>query len=547
MYIDQSHDNDPIDVLNEIACNYNRSILFKTSCPFPLAKVLRDGVHTDYEYEGDQLVGSGNESVVYGGNNLPGNPSSYRGRTMEWSNLSDLRRIDDIDLKYNFAGMRISKERDNDRTKYFWSGNRLLAEHRTTTLSDSVWDMLVDETLPIYTDSTLIQYLYGTNGLIGFTIKGDDTAEETYYFQHNLQGDVVRICDEDGTILAQYVYDAWGNHVVLDSKGKENHDDGFIGNINPIRYRSYYFDIETGLYYLKARYYDPSTGRFVNADSMSELDPDKINGLNLYTYCGSNPVMRIDPTGGSSLTKWFKDKVIDPVVNWVDEHSELLITVVVIVAVVALTIATAGLAAPVAGMFGSALLGSIAAGAVVGAIGGAIMGAGISIVSQGLSNGYGNIDWGSVGKEAFIGAVTGAVLGGIGGGIGHGVKAAMAARTAASAERAGVAAKNAVSLRGMTAYEKGLMGEEHVSKVTGLIKTKEGIDFVGREILPDFVGKNALHESKNVARLSMSPQLRIYLAYTEEKGLDMFVWVRQNTIVSKAIKESKIILRYFPW
>ena len=73
-----------------------------------------------------------------------------------------------------------------------------------------------------------------------------------------------------------------------------------VGNANPFRYRSYYFDEETGLYYLNSRYYDPETGRFVNADDISFLDPETINGLNLYAYCGDNPVMLTDPTGRKS-------------------------------------------------------------------------------------------------------------------------------------------------------------------------------------------------------------------------------------------------------
>ena len=70
-----------------------------------------------------------------------------------------------------------------------------------------------------------------------------------------------------------------------------------IGNINPIRYRGYYYDTETGLYYLKARYYDPETGRFISQDNVSYLDPEHVMGLNLYLYCNNNPVMYTDPTG----------------------------------------------------------------------------------------------------------------------------------------------------------------------------------------------------------------------------------------------------------
>ena len=68
--------------------------------------------------------------------------------------------------------------------------------------------------------------------------------------------------------------DAWGNHKVLDAAGTENTSDDFIGNINPIRYRGYYYDTETNLYYLISRYYDPEIGRFINNDSIDYIDPE---------------------------------------------------------------------------------------------------------------------------------------------------------------------------------------------------------------------------------------------------------------------------------
>ena len=84
---------------------------------------------------------------------------------------------------------------------------------------------------------------------------------------------------------------------MLDADGNEITDSYHIGRLNPYRYRGYYFDEETGLYYLQSRYYDPETGRFLNADTVEYLDPETINGLNLYAYCGNNPVMYSDPSG----------------------------------------------------------------------------------------------------------------------------------------------------------------------------------------------------------------------------------------------------------
>ena len=102
--------------------------------------------------------------------------------------------------------------------------------------------------------------------------------------------------------MVQYVYDAWGNHVVLDSNGNDLTDPNHIGNRNPFRYRGYFYDVETGLYYLQTRYYDPEVGRFLNMDDISYADPEQIHGLNLYAYCGNNPVNNIDPTGHFIIT-----------------------------------------------------------------------------------------------------------------------------------------------------------------------------------------------------------------------------------------------------
>jgi RHS repeat-associated protein len=112
-----------------------------------------------------------------------------------------------------------------------------------------------------------------------------------------MQGDITHITDSDGNVEAEYVYDAWGSHKVFDASGSEIGDPDFIGNVNPIRYRGYYFDSETGLYYLKTRYYDPEAGRFLSPDGLSNVHREAINGLNLYAYCGNNPVMFTDHSG----------------------------------------------------------------------------------------------------------------------------------------------------------------------------------------------------------------------------------------------------------
>ena len=105
---------------------------------------------------------------------------------------------------------------------------------------------------------------------------------QKYVYRKNLQGDIVAILDECGCTRGTYEYDAWGK--IIWQGGSE------LLTINPFRYRGYYYDEETGLYYLNSRYYDPETGRFISPDSINYLESGAYNGLNLYAYCGNNPV-----------------------------------------------------------------------------------------------------------------------------------------------------------------------------------------------------------------------------------------------------------------
>ena len=124
----------------------------------------------------------------------------------------------------------------------------------------------------------MLIYIYDENGSpIGVKHRNKNFAAEqleTYLYGKNLQGDIIAIYNASGT-------QATG-----------------IGAKNALRYRGYYYDTETGLYYLQSRYYDPAVGRFISADNISNLGADgELNGYNLYAYCGNNPVNRIDPTG----------------------------------------------------------------------------------------------------------------------------------------------------------------------------------------------------------------------------------------------------------
>ena len=111
-----------------------------------------------------------------------------------------------------------------------------------------------------------------------------------FYYVKNLQGDIVKILDEDGQEKADYVYNAWGN--ILSQSEDE------LSSINPLRYRGYVYDEDTAMYYLQTRYYDPTTGRFINADNTAFISSSGTAiGDNIYTYCENDPVNNVDYTG----------------------------------------------------------------------------------------------------------------------------------------------------------------------------------------------------------------------------------------------------------
>ncbi|MCD8308807.1 MAG: RHS repeat-associated core domain-containing protein [Clostridia bacterium] len=156
-----------------------------------------------------------------------------------------------------------------------------------------------------------------------------------YHSYHlDAQGNVKSILDSNGKGVVGYWYDAWGN--IVATNGDSSYTE--LANLNPFRYRGYYYDTETGLYYLKTRYYDPEIGRFINMDSIDYADPETINGLNLYAYCNNNPVMNIDPDGTWSWKKFWNSAAIVAMVA---------VSAVAVVAGVALTITTGGIGAAV--------------------------------------------------------------------------------------------------------------------------------------------------------------------------------------------------------
>ena len=138
-----------------------------------------------------------------------------------------------------------------------------------------------------------LYYYYDASGSIG-SISYNGVR---YAFRKNLQGDVIAILDTSGNVVARYTYDAWGRILsITDGNGNANTSSTFIGNVNPIRYRGYYYDTETGWYYLNSRYYDPQVKRFINADGIIGAN-GVFTGYNMFAYCNNNPIILLDTDG----------------------------------------------------------------------------------------------------------------------------------------------------------------------------------------------------------------------------------------------------------
>ena len=222
---------------------------------------------TLYSYDGDKLLSYGDEACVYA--DAVGNPTVYRGKTAGWERGRLLNYLDGNNFSYDGQGRRIKK----NNTVFTYDGEGNLVKQ-----SDG------------------LEFVYDTNGLS--YVKYNNAV---YFYRKDAQGNIIALLDNSGNVVVKYVYDAWGNHAVLDANGADITDVNHIGVLNPFRYRGYYYDTETELYYLQTRYYDPETGRFITIDGIEYLDPETINGLNLYAYCGNNPVMNVDPTGHAFL------------------------------------------------------------------------------------------------------------------------------------------------------------------------------------------------------------------------------------------------------
>ena len=150
---------------------------------------------------------------------------------------------------------------------------------------------VVRETITTSMDTTTLDFFYDESGRpFAFNYTPEGSTPNTYYYILNLQGDVVQIIDEGGVLQAEYVYSPWGEIISAE---------GDLAEINPLRYRGYYYDSETGFYYLQSRYYDPENHRFINADTKASTGQGFV-GTNAFVYANNNPILLADDGGDTA-------------------------------------------------------------------------------------------------------------------------------------------------------------------------------------------------------------------------------------------------------
>ena len=238
------------------------------SWPDLLTSVTANGTTKDVLYEGQSrtsdLPSSGNPVTYYNG----------RDYHFDWSKGRQLTEAvvggQTVKYAYDMAGVRSSKQVGDTTYTY-------------TTLSGKVMRQ--------QWGNKSLEFVYDDGNQPFAMIYKHGSAAELYYYLVNAQGDVAAILDSSGTMVASYNYDAWGSCTVYNSS------DAAIGDLNPLRYRGYYYDAETGFYYLQSRYYDPAICRFINADTFATTDANGFLSANMFAYCENNPVGNSDSEG----------------------------------------------------------------------------------------------------------------------------------------------------------------------------------------------------------------------------------------------------------
>ena len=260
-----------------------------------------DGVNptsTDsYAYDStvkDRLTAFKGDAITYNSMGCPvklvDGSTTY---TYTWTKgkLTGFRKSSSIGGRHSYTYTYDAYGRRIRKLYTFAPGSQISAVYTTRVTTNYTYDLngrLIREQVT-ETDNQLATcqrefvYLYDGDSIVGVVFTRSGTTS-TYYFDRNIKGDVVGIFNSSGTQVAKYTYDAWGKPTLTTLVS--NNFSGY----NSIRYRGYYYDTETGFYFLNSRYYSPEWRRFIQPAGASSLNPDSVNGLNLYCYANNNPV-----------------------------------------------------------------------------------------------------------------------------------------------------------------------------------------------------------------------------------------------------------------
>ena len=242
----------------------------------------------------DKLISYNGQTITY---DAVGNPINYMGNTLTWTMGRQLASFGNISYTYNEDSIRTSKTSNGVTTKFYLNGTNIIEQTDGTT------------TLYFFYDSV--------GEIVGFKYNGNN-----YLYVKNSMGDIVGIADAAGDLIANYTYDAWGKVTSVTGSNTA------IGELNPFRYRSYYYDSDIQMYYLQSRYYDPEIGRFVNSDDVRYLGVTESDiSYNSFAYCGNNPINDTDYDGFISLEsiKEFFTNVISNITKHISKYVRELI------------------------------------------------------------------------------------------------------------------------------------------------------------------------------------------------------------------------------
>ena len=421
----------------------------------------------------DQLRFYNGQAITY---DAMGNPLQYLGMQMEWEKGHQLKHITgaglDMYCMYNDSGKRIRKTVNGVTTDFYLDGSAILMQTSS--------------------DGSRIDFFYDDKGNV-FAMKYQN---EMYFYRKNLFGDILGILDSHGTELVKYEYNSWGKLLNL-----TDYSSNGLGRRNPFRFKGYYYDEELGMYYLNSRYYDPETGRFVNADDVEvlEVEQENLAQYNLYAYCLNNPVNRADESGELSIPNWAK----------------IGIGIAVIAGLAIATVATGGTAAIVCG---AALTGSILGGSI-GAVTGGVMNG-----TDGMYTGF------------LVGTISGGILGAVlsGGNIALG-----GIKVIGTAQKTGTVFHQAASN-----IEAGIMAMQpgRYSKIT-FDRALKTAGLIGRE-RPDVIGVARIGKNKLVEVVSKSQttkQMREKCKRMESKNKNM----QKSKVVGWPGKIGKFLKKLF--